>query len=53
LKEIISTSEPLLYYIEAEALARQGREAEARQILFDITSKEIKTTYYHQNQALS
>lgn len=31
-----------LYYIEAEALARQGREAEARQILFDITSKRDK-----------
>ncbi|MGH1518003.1 RagB/SusD family nutrient uptake outer membrane protein [Chryseobacterium sp. JK1] len=28
-----------LYYVEAEALARQGREAEARQVLFDITSK--------------
>ncbi|WP_288442814.1 RagB/SusD family nutrient uptake outer membrane protein [uncultured Chryseobacterium sp.] len=28
-----------LYYIQAEALARQGREAEARQVLFDITSK--------------
>lgn len=32
-----------LYYIEAEALARQGREAEARQILFDITSKRDKS----------
>lgn len=31
-----------LYYIEAEALARQGREAEARQVLFDITSKRDK-----------
>lgn len=31
-----------LYYIEAEALARQGREAEARQILLDITSKRDK-----------
>lgn len=31
-----------LYYIEAEALARQGRETEARQILFDITSKRDK-----------
>lgn len=28
-----------LYYIEAEALARQGREAEAKQVLFDIASK--------------
>ncbi|ATN05859.1 RagB/SusD family nutrient uptake outer membrane protein [Chryseobacterium indologenes] len=28
-----------LYYIEAEALARQGREAEARQVLFNIASK--------------
>lgn len=28
-----------LYYIEAEALARQGREAEARQVLYEITSK--------------
>lgn len=28
-----------LYYIEAEALARLGRESEARQVLFDITSK--------------
>ncbi|AZA84415.1 RagB/SusD family nutrient uptake outer membrane protein [Chryseobacterium lactis] len=28
-----------LYYIEAEALARQGRETEARQVLFEITSK--------------
>lgn len=28
-----------LYYIQAEALARQGREAEAKQVLFDITSK--------------
>ncbi|MFZ4929462.1 RagB/SusD family nutrient uptake outer membrane protein [Chryseobacterium sp. Mn2064] len=32
-----------LYYIEAEALARQGREAEARQVLFDITSKRNVT----------
>ena len=32
-----------LYYIEAEALARQGREAEARQVLFDITSKRNAT----------
>lgn len=28
-----------LYYVEAEALARQGREAEARQVLFAIASK--------------
>ncbi|WBV57563.1 RagB/SusD family nutrient uptake outer membrane protein [Chryseobacterium daecheongense] len=28
-----------LYYIQAEALARQGREAEARQVLYEITSK--------------
>ncbi|MCP1301282.1 RagB/SusD family nutrient uptake outer membrane protein [Chryseobacterium sp. S0630] len=28
-----------LYYIQAEALARQGRETEARQVLFEITSK--------------
>lgn len=31
-----------LYYIQAEALARQGRETEARQVLFDITSKRDK-----------
>nr|WP_315032530.1 RagB/SusD family nutrient uptake outer membrane protein [uncultured Chryseobacterium sp.] len=31
-----------LYYIEAEALARQGREAEARQVLFEISSKRDK-----------
>ncbi|NIF06592.1 RagB/SusD family nutrient uptake outer membrane protein [Chryseobacterium sp. Tr-659] len=31
-----------LYYTEAEALARQGRETEARQVLFDITSKRDK-----------
>lgn len=31
-----------LYYIEAEALARQGREAEARQVLFEITAKRDK-----------
>lgn len=31
-----------LYYVQAEALARQGREAEARQVLFDITSKRDK-----------
>ncbi|KFF75670.1 membrane protein [Chryseobacterium sp. P1-3] len=31
-----------LYYIEAEALARQGRETEARQVLFDISSKRDK-----------
>lgn len=29
----------LLYYIEAEALARSGNETGARQVLFDITSK--------------
>ncbi|CAI8770652.1 RagB/SusD family nutrient uptake outer membrane protein [Chryseobacterium sp. IT-36CA2] len=31
-----------LYYIQAEALARQGRETEARQVLFEITSKRDK-----------
>ncbi len=31
-----------LYYTEAEALARQGREAEAKQVLFEITSKRDK-----------
>lgn len=31
-----------LYYVQAEALARQGRETEARQILFEITSKRNK-----------
>lgn len=31
-----------LYYIQAEALARQGRESEARQVLFEITSKRDK-----------
>ncbi|PKF73963.1 RagB/SusD family nutrient uptake outer membrane protein [Chryseobacterium sp. PMSZPI] len=31
-----------LYYIEAEALARQGRETEAKQILFEISSKRDK-----------
>ncbi|MET3035941.1 RagB/SusD family nutrient uptake outer membrane protein [Chryseobacterium sp. NRRL B-14859] len=31
-----------LYYIEAEALARQGRENEARQVLFEISSKRDK-----------
>ncbi|WPO92552.1 RagB/SusD family nutrient uptake outer membrane protein [Chryseobacterium sp. HR92] len=31
-----------LYYVQAEALARQGRETEARQILFEITSKRDK-----------
>lgn len=31
-----------LYYIEAEALARQGREAEAKQVLFEIASKRDK-----------
>lgn len=31
-----------LYYLEAEALARQGREAEARQVLFEITAKRDK-----------
>lgn len=28
-----------LYYIKEEALSRQGREAEARQVLYEITSK--------------
>ena len=32
-----------LYYTEAEALARQGREAEARQVLYEITSQRDKT----------
>ncbi|WP_077418633.1 RagB/SusD family nutrient uptake outer membrane protein [Chryseobacterium sp. JV274] len=31
-----------LYYVQAEALARQGRETEARQVLFEITSKRDK-----------
>jgi hypothetical protein len=31
-----------LYYTEAEALARQGREAEARQVLYEITSQRNK-----------
>jgi hypothetical protein len=50
LKEIISTSELLLYYTEAEALARQGREAEARQVLFEITSKRDKAYTLSQNR---
>jgi hypothetical protein len=28
-----------LYYIEAEAFAKQGKEAEAKQVLYEITSK--------------
>ncbi|MBV8325126.1 RagB/SusD family nutrient uptake outer membrane protein [Chryseobacterium sp.] len=31
-----------LYYIEAEALARQGRETEAKQVLYEIASKRDK-----------
>ena len=31
-----------LYYVQAEALARQGREAEAKQVLFEIASKRDK-----------